>query len=118
MQITIDTYKLAKEKGFKGTCELDVIPDKDVKLPTQSDLQKWLREGYNIDISIAPYCQIDYETEEVEKKYTARVDNWDKTLSIHESTGLIMPDHYHYEGDNYEKVFEESLQEGLKLIKE
>jgi len=117
--ISFETAKLAKEKGF------DIIPrfgheaslyDKKsnhvyysnygfmysglnegyISAPTQSLLQKWLREIYGIHIQIVKHGNMwDYIIEE------------DKTPINHND----------YMSISYEKALELSLQEALKLIK-
>ena len=56
-RVTLDTAKLAKEKGFDiDSCRCGGFPDCICtdKSPTQSLLQKWLREEKAIHIEI--YC--------------------------------------------------------------
>lgn len=91
--ITPKTIALAKEKGFYKDVKID-----DCLTITQSVLQKWLREKYNIHINViygltftfqirgTIPCIIDYEEDE---KY------W---------------------GHSYEKTLEIGLQEALKII--
>jgi len=66
--VSFDTAKLAKEKGFTELCYSYHIDDKDAielsslcssriadsccTAPTQSLLQKWLRDEHHIDITI------------------------------------------------------------------
>jgi len=61
--ISFKTAKLAKEKGFtwdSGMVEIDkrmfpTLPNKIKKLPTQSLLQRWLREEHNIHVWVTYY---------------------------------------------------------------
>tara|TARA_R110000796_G_scaffold146955_3_gene263697 strand:- start:3734 stop:4150 length:417 start_codon:yes stop_codon:yes gene_type:complete len=133
--ITPKTAKLAKEKGFnhsnsgyfynkKGGKVMDTPIDKLLwggKYPaaTQDFLSQYLRIRRNIDITIAPHCEMDFYSKNLDviKIYTARVDNWNIHWSVHDGTGLVMPEHYHFEGDNYENVFEQGLYKALELIK-
>ena len=131
--ITLQTAKLAKEKGFDVRCEkayfetgrhiLETIRDGEItfpykpprilkrnygdeftifiaEAPTQSLLQKWLREEYNI-IVLVDYEGIDgyyykfYSYKEGNKNYDASYKNY----------------------NTYEEALEVGLQEGLKLIK-
>ena len=131
--ITLQTAKLAKEKGFDVRCEkayfetgrhiLETIRDGEItfpykpprilkrnygdeftifiaEAPTQSLLQKWLREEYNI-IVLVDYEGIDgyyykfYSYKEGNKNYDASYKNY----------------------NTYEQALEVGLQEGLKLIK-
>lgn len=147
--VKFDTARIAREKGFDEPCSflhytwlgrtelldnIDKITNSQcikalqednlndivwVTAPSQTILQKWLREKHNIDVSVNPYGEIDITDVEAKlvKKYTYRVDNWNVQWSVHDGTGLVMPEHYHLEGDNYEEVFELGLQKALTLIK-
>jgi hypothetical protein len=115
--ITFETAKLAKEKGFDWSvvrywfppdindkCYWEWNSPKDynklkeaVSIPTQSLLQKWLREVHKIHITIHPYAVGDL--------YFAE---WVKTEGMeYEESGFI----------SYELALEFALQESLKLIK-
>lgn len=115
--ITFETAKLANEKGFhlgavnnrgyyydsKGR----VINQGDVSLggvircnaPTQSLLQKWLRESRNIDISIE--------------------SGWSDSHRIYECVlwENSRDEYLTQEFTSYEKALETGLLEALKLIK-
>lgn len=130
MEVTFETAKLAKEKGFniptkycfytwlESVCKLDNKEletnetleklaleeglDKDlwISQPTQSELQKWLREKHNIDVIV------DVGNNGV-KFYKVRVfRNGENNLS------------YLTPFEKYEQALEEGLKEGLKYIKE
>ncbi len=135
--VTFETAKLAEEKGFDIIKSDDKFYDFSGNLdytfqgyqeslekyertsaPTQSLLQKWLREVHNIDVSVRPYGEIDlYENNApLIKKYDCRVDNWNVKWSVHDGTGLVMPEHYHFEDGDYKVTLEKGLQEALKLI--
>jgi hypothetical protein len=121
--ILFGTAKLAKEKGFKEDCThyynnktkilKPFMYDDNPKVisiqdgtnlglltiaPTQSLLQKWLREKYNIHVEIT----------------------WVDTLSdiyvyhISTTANAIRPDSIFYH--SYEEALEVGLQEALKLI--
>lgn len=120
--VTFQVAKLAKEKGFKLKVnhyyEITTISDSDLNLkpckyqninlfedsifaaPTQSILQKWLREVHNIDIFIWKNS--------IDGSY--RVD--DILLNNEELTNL----EFEVGFDNYEEALEEGLYEALKLI--
>ena len=97
--ITFETAKLAKEKEFDwhddDTIWINESMDKDSvathPAPTQSLLQKWLREVCNIFVSIdVNYnCRIYLEDELI-----------DESFKFH----------------SYEQALEKGLQEALKLI--
>ena len=115
------TGELAKKKGFNWSCRTIYHPDnleetsskiqhlpfnglnnkvfkKTVScftLPTQSLLQRWLRENYNIQITVFHFI---FRNGKVMYKYHINQDS----LSIYYKT--------------YEEALEEALYEGLKLI--
>ena len=110
--ISFKTAKLAKEKGFIFKCNKiylihgdlhvnELISDKIFfQAPTQSLLQKWLREVHEISIKIDDYCtnsrvRFDYNVCEL----GSQEDN---------PVGIF---------ENYEEALEIGLQEALKLIK-
>lgn len=123
--ITFDTAKLAKEKGFNVKCICHLtgkahIPinisydvdnhhtvkiidwnnsDTNISVPTQSLLQRWLREVHGIVVFIAPmipHCDsfgvtIYYENGHVEKSLGFR-PTWEEMLEagLYEALKLIM----------------------------
>ena len=109
--ISFETAKLAKEKGVKldinglywedgsydsGENALVYEEFQDVmSAPTQSLLQKWLREVHNIDVNVLPYNK-------TKKEYEVYVD-----LAVTTWSGY----------KTYEEALEVGLQEALKLIK-
>ena len=109
--VTIETAKLAKEKGFNWgeKCYFDINPNSQAMcysetnpshflMPTQSLLQKWLREVHNIHIYIIADGRLDFGM----------------CLNIIDS-----PDesgYWNYFLKTYEEALEKGLQEALKLI--
>ena len=110
--ITFETAKLAKEKGFvitqirwfnkQGIAQgFNTGPLDDVFYrPSQSLLQKWLREVHGIHVWLIPA--------EVDKTYRAYVGHGIK-LDLLECS-------YTQSFFTYEDALEEGLQEALKLI--
>lgn len=127
--ISFETAKLAKEKGFVdivgnwrgkhyynhlGQLDGDIIEslrktnrDKEefqpIAAPTQSLLQKWLREEHQVHI------EIDLDTDDafyILKPYKYVIDVYQDV------------DHKFFKEyfDSYEEALERGLQEGLKLI--
>jgi hypothetical protein len=102
--ISFETARLAKEKGFKEQT-VQMYNDKGklafwtectILAPTQSLLQRWLREEHGIDICILPYAgpEISYGyIIYIDDKEIRKVEPW-----------------------SYEKALEQGLQEALKLI--
>ena len=119
--ISLETAKLAKEKGFvqnpyeipysyryKFTDNTGCVlshslfnPSSNIcTAPTQSLLQKWLREKYDIDIIINTYRNQN-------QKYY-------KYFISEKSKNVIKSEEYY---NTYEDALEIGLQEALKLIK-
>ena len=116
--ITFETAKLAKEKGFdfrtpdvwadytggvkcrKVNLTLK-LTDNEYNAPTQSLLQKWLREKHDAYINITPVTMVGIV---VYYKAEVAVPSmvWDEPIKIKEG--------------KYEEVLEQCLQEVLKLI--
>ena len=113
--VSFETAKLAKKQGFKERCHYffnegsgwkiqeDYIlrQDKTIEAPSQSLLQKWLREVYNTHLMVEPFYNeqkvlvygFDLITERIEEETI--VEKGFKT---------------------YEEALEVGLQEALKLI--
>ena len=124
--ISFETAKFAKEKGFKIPTEVMYkgneksyrhnnewgIDEKRLdgkfpytnqqwySIPTQSVLQKWLREKYDIDVIINTYRNQN-------QKYY-------KYFISEKSKNVIKSEEYY---NTYEDALEIGLQEALKLIK-
>ncbi len=114
--ISLETAKLAKEKGFNEGCFYYYYDGKVIELrehnhlrehnsemycwsaPTQSLLQKWLREIHNLHIMIIPY----------NNKFIISLLFLDKNGSN---------TNFDEEYNTYELALEQGLIEGLKLIK-
>ena len=100
--ISFETAKLAKEKGFT-----EIIFESDGKgtltgihkAPTQSLLQKWLREEHDIHFNIGT----GFYPESKKRFYQLQIfiNHW-TSAGLHKT---------------YEEALEEGLQEALKLIK-
>jgi hypothetical protein len=115
--IEFETAKLAKEKGFEDpnnlayyneTGEYKVAPwgaieEKEYSAPTQSLLQKWLRDVHNLHIAIYP----------ITSHWEMDVRDCDMTKSVHSSPKLdIQNKHF----ETYEQALEAGLLGALKLI--
>jgi len=109
--ITFETAKLAKEKGFdsKYTEDYDTLGFvqqrgileshnlERVSAPTQSLLQKWLREVHNIHITITSISQ----------------ESWQYHIT---KPGQRLGDNYEEDFYTYEEALESGLHQALKLI--
>ena len=124
--ITLDTAKLAKEKGFNFS-EIEIRDSNTLKvagnvkerldyfetmeesnliqLPTQALLQKWLREDHDIHIKIEAPIII----EGVWHYGLYYNDKFNKEWNLMRDAGGV--------GKCYEEALEKGLQEALKLIK-
>jgi len=142
--ISFDTAKLAKEKGFDepcldaynlrgnlysngwceyindNDCELPftslALREKDVLAPTQSLLQKWLREKHNIGLWISIGIMYPKLVFEAEISYIENGSGKFKEITpkLPEYYDIDYSDTYSL---SYEEALEIGLQEALKLIK-
>ena len=106
---------LAKEKGFdiEEPCTCGGYPDciceqvrknDHVYIPTQSLLQRWLREDHNIDITVMIMGSSQYEYYIHQKRILKHNNN-------------VIPESPEDVKHLYEKTLELALQKALKLIK-
>lgn len=112
--ISFETAVLAKEREFKWNNEYmhftlldnNVYPEGELFLkPTQSLLQKWLRDEHNIHIYIEPSWVGGSNTDiEAKPYYTPWV-----VYNFEEDTA---PDYF----DTYEEALEDGLKDALSLI--
>jgi hypothetical protein len=116
--ITFATAKLAKEKKFDTLCMwsyLKGLPvlfgsnnqfESYISSPTQSLLQKWIREVHNIHVNPEPYGETADHTGDITGYYMGDI--------IHSTGGQVLV----YGDDNY-STYEEALEAGLfKALKE
>lgn len=116
-RVTLETAKLAKEKGFDiESCRCGGFPDCICtdKSPTQSLLQKWLREQNKIIVSVN-YGFIDDSTDAFHWTIITENPNsksdFDRLNNIESFSAEYMEWHH-----TYELALEKGLQEALKLI--
>jgi len=117
--ISFKTAELAKEKGFGLNSYTGFVYDNDGKLlnlafydmgdkyaaPTQSLLQKWLREEHEIHVSAFPVFSHKYFPT-IRKFY--KYKEYDNILGS--------PYNPNSSKDTYEEALEKGLQEALKLV--
>ncbi len=115
--ITFETAKLAKEKGFdlivrsayhyNGSNCIQITTKNSENLgisaPTQSFLQKWLREVHNIEVFVRPFIN----GENHDKHYRCFIVWFD---------GRMYQDNKYFSNQSYEEALEAGLLEALKLI--
>jgi hypothetical protein len=126
--VTFPTAKLAKEKGFIEYCIYAYFKDKEIRLshcysiksdeakpedeiyaPTQSLLQKWLREIH--EINCIAWCNASGWAWEIEKTNGTHISIMDidgDVKGTNLNSGMF---------NIYEEALEIGLQEALKLIK-
>lgn len=127
--ISFETATLAKKRGFDWKCNnyhdkrdgyyLDNVVDKNynetigcISIPTQTLLQKWLREEHKIVVS--PDI---FNTEEFKLYWAVGIifiENLEEENFTEESRpNFQLPDMF----NTYEKALEKGILEALKLIK-
>lgn len=116
--VTLETAKLLKEKGFNEDCKTffidkkgsitkrlslknEDLPESCYSRPSQSIVQKWLRETKNLHVEIS-YMYGNYWIYDI------------LTIPKHDLIGLADRPLIHYE--SYEGALEEGIKEALKLI--
>jgi hypothetical protein len=144
--ISFETAKLVKEKEFDWCCrfyfsnkeERDCFDEKaspdnynskywnkkdstdDIwtSRPTQSLLQKWLREVHNCFIDILPHRDGDSKNRQWKSKkdvfWTVEVNYYGKNFEIELTEETDFTQNFN---NSYEEALEIGLQEALKLIK-
>ncbi len=86
-----------------------------VSAPSQSLLQRWLRERHNIDVDVSRDAEVHFKDE---IRWIVMVSNWnDIRIVSHSIAELKHPNHSHYiDYKSYEEAMEKGLIEALKLI--
>ncbi|SRR6266403_439921 len=104
-QIKFETAKLAEEKGFL----FEYIGTVLVNIPTQYELQTWLRKNHNCIVEVL-YNTSEYPNQ---LKFFSTVNYFGKELQI------ILTNYDDFNSDSYvkyEDALEIGLLEALKLI--
>lgn len=110
--ISFETAKLAKEKGFYIEDQNNHIPK--YNLPTQSLLQKWLREVHNSFIEVGIHSPKNKYFTKKNLRYFVEINYYGKNFNL-EMTNK--EDFLKTNIKSYEEALEIGLQEALKLIK-
>jgi len=125
--IEFKTAKLAKERGFKENSVYMVYnPNGKIinlfhpqlegfiatQAPTQSLLQRWLREVHNLHVNLNLRSSHNYllNIYSKEEEVGIRTQRKEKYLNIHKTSEEL--------NNSYEQSLEIGLQEALKLIKD
>lgn len=117
--ITLETAKLANKAGFKNITDKfylpstihqdrimlkyneQVLPNGGYDAPTQSLLQRWLREVHDID---------------AEASLVERLNTRNYLIRLYRNSKPVVLATFHYY-KTYEEALEEGLYQALKLIK-
>lgn len=125
----VETIEHTLELGRGGDCTFPYIAPRVLenrlldewhieiaKAPTQSLLQKYLREVHNIDVDVTRDSEIHFNDE---IRWIVTVSDWNNIKVIKYSTvELKHPNYQHYiDFKSYEEALEQGLIEGLKLVK-
>ena len=110
--ISFKTAKLAKEKGFYIEDQNNHIPR--YNLPTQSLLQKWLRELHNCFIEVGIHSPENKYFTKRNLRYFVKINYYGKNFNIEMTDD---EDYLKINIKTYEEALEIGLQEALKLIK-
>ena len=124
--VSFKTAKLAKEKGFNelethigtaysqlGDLCVNTGATNQFEAPTQSLLQKWLREKHNINVEVISTYEQGRNNQYI--CYEGRWNNYNDIIET--SDGIRFPEHEHFDGHHsYESAIEETLHGALKLL--
>jgi hypothetical protein len=91
--------------------------DQQYVRPTQSLLQKWLRETHGIEVYVVRDGEVHYKDE---TRWITTVSDWNDIRLIDTPIAQIKtPNHsHHIDFKSYEEALEIGLIEGLKLIQQ
>ena len=121
--VSAETAKLAKEKGFlagsrsyydlvsemvffnNGAIYINGLDSELIEVPTQSLLQKWLREKHDIHLNV------EFYPNKTEKQYAIYGD-----MKLHGSNWTWLDHSNDVCHNTYEEALEVGLKEALKLI--
>ena len=130
-RVNFKAANLAKKKGFNESCNFVFENGNEkylygierrnstyadvVTIPTQSLLQKWLRETHNIDVDVVRDSEVHYQDE---TRWIVKISNWnDIRIKDFPIAQLKFPNHLHHvDFKSYEEALEKGLEEGLKFI--
>lgn len=129
--VSLKTAKQAKKLGFKERChyfynegsgwKLQEDPilrqDKIVEAPTQSYLQKWLREEKNILIEVIFNDGLARKLYEVAHKKPSSNFHWSIYTSINNPDFIYNKFWSDVQFETYEEALEQALQKALKMVR-
>ncbi len=132
MRVEFETAKLAKNRGFnletlwyftnKYPTREDFSSNYNGKgiehwtsQPSQSLLQKWLREIHNIDVDVFRDSEVHFKDE---VRWIVKISDWNNIKIFKSSIAdLKHPNHWHgIDFKSYEEAMEKGLFNALKFI--
>lgn len=104
--VTLETAKLLKEKGMFT----------DIEFPTQSIVQKWLRETKDLHVLSTPKVVESYNKIGEVVKTEVEFYYWDIYVVGSNKHKHIIQNCFTNQFNTYEEALEAGIQEALKLI--
>lgn len=129
--ISLKTAKLAKKQGFRERChyffnegsgwkvqeDYMLRQDKIIEAPSQSFLQKWLREEKDILVEVTFSNRLSRKLYEAAHEKPSLNFSWKIYTSIKDSEHIF--NEFWSDGtfETYEEALEEGLQKALKMVR-
>jgi hypothetical protein len=129
--VSLKTARSAKKQGFKERCHYffnegsgwkiqeDYIlrQDKTIEAPTQSFLQKWLREEKNVVVEVTFNSSLFRRLHEAAHKKTSLNYHW--IIFTNTSDPEFVYNNFYSDDtfETYEEALEQALQQALKMIR-
>jgi len=137
--VSLKTAKLAKKKGFDVVCDyvydisdkkdpiitrnqvglgnLSYFKDRFIGCPSQSLLQKWLREEKNILVEVIFNDGLARKLYEVAHKKPSSNFHWSIYTSINNPDFVYNKFWSDIQFETYEEALEQALQQALKMVR-
>jgi len=129
--ISLKTAKLAKKQGFRERChyffnegsgwkvqeDYMLRQDKIIEAPSQSFLQKWLREEKDILVEVTFSNRLSRKLYEAAHEKPSLNFSWKIYTSIKDSEHIFNEFWSDDTFETYEEALEEGLQKALKMVR-
>lgn len=129
--VSLKTARLAKKQGFKERChyffnegsgwkiqeDYMLRQDKTIEAPSQSLLQKWLREEKDILVEVTFSNRLSRKLYEAAHKKPSLNFSWKIYTSIKDSEHIFNEFWSDDTFETYEEALEEGLQKALKMVR-
>jgi hypothetical protein len=129
--VSLKTARSAKKQGFKERChyffnegsgwkmqeDYMLRQDKTIEAPTQSFLQKWLREEKGILVEVSFNDRLYRKLHEVAHKKVGLNYHWGIFTSIKDPEHVFEKFWSDNTFETYEEALEEGLQRALKMVR-